>query len=157
MNQLNEKRLLIPWGLRVPIQKINFCSRVLRLSELPRYRKRPQTAICCSGGIKVSRDWFECVLVISFYVVKVFSESVTQSSSCFTNVYLFATSANYAVNDIAQLIGGVARKVISDLNGSLGSRHFLYLIQNNKLLESKNERNYLQWQTPSLLLLELDF
>ena len=28
-------------------------------------------------GIKVSRDWFECVLVISFYVAKVFSESVT--------------------------------------------------------------------------------
>ena len=65
-------------------------------------------------------DWFRCVLVISFYVAKVFSDSVTQSSSCFTNVKIFAISASYAVNDI----GGGARKVISDLNGSLGSRHF---------------------------------
>ena len=31
---LNGKRPLITWGLRVPICKINFCSRVLRLSEL---------------------------------------------------------------------------------------------------------------------------
>ena len=53
-------------------------------------------------------DWLRCVLVISFYVAKVFSDSVTQSSSCFTNVKLFAISASYAVNDI----GGGARKVI---------------------------------------------
>ena len=53
-------------------------------------------------------DWFRCVLVIYFYVAKVFSDSVTQSSSCFTNVKLFAISATYAVNDI----GGGARKVI---------------------------------------------
>ena len=51
-----------------------------------------------------------------------FSESVTWSSSCFTNVYLFAISASYAVDDID---GGV-REVISDLNGYIGSRHFLY-------------------------------
>ena len=44
---MNEKRSLIPWGLRVPIWKINFCSSVLRLSELPRCKERPQTAICC--------------------------------------------------------------------------------------------------------------
>ena len=44
---LNEKCLLIPWGLRVPIWKINFCPSVLQLSELPRYKERPQTAICC--------------------------------------------------------------------------------------------------------------
>ena len=36
--------------------------------------------------IKVSSEWFGCVLVISFHVAKVFSESVTESSSCFTNV-----------------------------------------------------------------------
>ena len=72
--------------------------------------------------IKVSSDWFGCVLVVSFYVSKVFSESVTWSSSCFTNVYLFAISASYAVDDID---GGV-REVISDLNGYIGSRHFLY-------------------------------
>ena len=46
VNELNEKRSLIPRGLRVPIWKINFCSRVLRLSELPRCRERLQTAIC---------------------------------------------------------------------------------------------------------------
>ena len=45
--QLNEMRSLIPWGLRVPIWKINFCSSVLRLSELPRCKERPQTDICC--------------------------------------------------------------------------------------------------------------
>ena len=32
-------------------------------------------------------------------------------------------SASYAANDI----GGVARKVIGDFNGSLRSRHFLYV------------------------------
>ena len=53
-------------------------------------------------------DWFRCVLVISLYVAEVFSDSVTLSSSSFTNVKLFAISASYAVNDI----GGGARKVI---------------------------------------------
>jgi len=47
INWLNEKRSLIPWGLRVPISKINFCSTVLRLSVLPWCRERAQTAICC--------------------------------------------------------------------------------------------------------------
>ena len=35
-NKLNENRTLIP------------CSRVLRFSELPKCRERPQTAICSS-------------------------------------------------------------------------------------------------------------
>ena len=43
----NEKRSLIPGGLRVPIWKRNFCSSVLRLSDLPRCKERPQTAVCC--------------------------------------------------------------------------------------------------------------
>ena len=47
INLLNEKRSLIPWGLRVPIWKIIFCSRVLRLSVFPRCRERLQTAIYC--------------------------------------------------------------------------------------------------------------
>ena len=47
INQLNEKRSLILWGLRVPIWKINFSSRVLRLSVFPWCREMPQTAICC--------------------------------------------------------------------------------------------------------------
>ena len=40
-----KKRSLIPKGLRVPIGKINFCSMFLRLSVLPRWRERPQTAM----------------------------------------------------------------------------------------------------------------
>ena len=44
--------------------------------------------------------------------------SVTKSSSCFADVYLFAISASYAIDDV----GGGAREVISDLNGSLGQR-----------------------------------
>ena len=47
INQSNEKCSLIPWRLRVPIWKINFCSRVLRLSVLPWCRERPPTATCC--------------------------------------------------------------------------------------------------------------
>ena len=43
-NKWNEKRSLIPLELRVPNWEINFCSRVLRLSELPRFKERPQTA-----------------------------------------------------------------------------------------------------------------
>ena len=38
----------IPWGLRVPMWNIDFYSRVLRLSKLPRCKERPKTAICCS-------------------------------------------------------------------------------------------------------------
>ena len=46
-NKLVEWKALILWGLRVTIWKINFCSRVLRISVLPWCRERPQTAICC--------------------------------------------------------------------------------------------------------------
>ena len=63
--------------------------------------------------IKVATDWFGSVLVIPLYVAKVFSELVTWSSSCFTNVYLFAVGASYAIYDI----DADARKVISSLNG----------------------------------------
>ena len=52
---------------------------------------------------KMSSDWFWCVLVIPFYVAKMFSESVTKSSSCFANVYLFAISASYAIDDAIAL------------------------------------------------------
>ena len=45
--KLNEKRSLISLGLSVPIWKIIFCSRVLRLSVLPWWRETSQTAICC--------------------------------------------------------------------------------------------------------------
>ena len=69
--------------------------------------------------LRMVSDWFGCVLDISFYVAKVFSESVALSSSCFTNAQFFAISASYEVDDI----GGGAPEVISDLNGSLWCRH----------------------------------
>ena len=52
-----EKLSLIPWKLRVPIWKINYCSNVFRLSELPRSRERPQTTTCFEW--LVPSDWFE--------------------------------------------------------------------------------------------------
>ena len=52
------------------------------------------------AALKMSSDWFECVLVVFFYVGRVFSESVAKSSSCFTNVKLIAISASYPVNNI---------------------------------------------------------
>ena len=44
-NKFVKWKVLIPWGLRVPIWKRTFRSRVLRLSVLPWFRERPQTAI----------------------------------------------------------------------------------------------------------------
>ena len=40
INLLKEKRSLVPWGLRVPIWKMNFCSKLFVETEMP------QTAIC---------------------------------------------------------------------------------------------------------------
>ena len=80
------------------------------------------------------------VLVVYFYFGEVFSESVTWSSSCFTNVKLIAISASYPVNDI----GGGARKVTCDPNGSLGSRHFLYIMKKRTSLH--RERAHLKFQ-----------
>ena len=79
--------------------------------------------------IKVSSDCFGCVFVISFYVTKAFSESVTKKSSCFTNVQLFAMSASYAIGASRAIndIGGGTRELSSDLDGSLVFRHFLYV------------------------------
>ena len=42
------EKIILNMGLRLPIWKINFCSSVLQLSEMPRCKKRPQTAIFCS-------------------------------------------------------------------------------------------------------------
>ena len=52
------------------------------------------------GRIEVSGDRFRCVFVVFLYVGKVFSESVAWSSPCFADVYLFAKSASYTVDDI---------------------------------------------------------
>ena len=72
----------------------------------------------------MSSNWFSCVLVIPFHDAKVFSESVTNASSSFANVYLFAISAGYAVDDIS----GGAREVISNLTGSFGSGYFVNIV-----------------------------
>ena len=66
--------------------------------------------------IKVPRDRFRCVLVVFFYVTKLFSESVAKSSPCFANVLLFAKSASYAVDDICR--GTLEQKFIFQI-GSL--------------------------------------
>ena len=75
-------------GIKSADLKDNFCSRVLQLSELPRRRERPQTAMCYLewlGRLKGLATGLD-VSVISFYIGKVFSESDTYLSSCFTNV-----------------------------------------------------------------------
>ena len=103
----------VRWFSGEPIWKINFCSRVLQLSKLPKCMERPQSAICCLerlGRLKCLATGLNVSL--SFFVVS------------FTNLQLFAISTSYTENDI----GRGARKVISDLNGSLGSRRFLYVM-----------------------------
>ena len=45
-SELGNCSALMPLGLRVPVCKIDFCSTFLRLSVLPRWRERPQTAMC---------------------------------------------------------------------------------------------------------------
>ena len=88
---------MIPWGLRVPIWKINFCSSVLRLSELPRCKERPQTAICSlewlgrskclATGLDASCHFFlrrEGVLGIGHLVVFLFHQSITPGKTRLT-------------------------------------------------------------------------
>ena len=59
----------------------------------------------------------ESVLGIGHLVVFLFHQCIT-----------FKVIASYAVNDI----GGGARKVISELNRSLGSRHFFYFMNERR-------------------------
>ena len=76
INKLNEKRSLIPWRLRVPIWRINFCSRVLlRLSELPRCRGKAANCymlFIMTREIKCLATGLDVSLPFSFYVGKVF-------------------------------------------------------------------------------------
>ena len=64
------------------------------------------------------------VFVVFLYVTKVLSVSVAQLSPCFANVYFFAKSASYAVDDIGQGTG----EMISGLDVLLGSRYFVNLM-----------------------------
>ena len=65
----------------MPIWKMNFCSRFLRLSVVPRCRERPQIAMHVFFGvvreIKMASDWLRCIFVIFLNITKVFAESVT--------------------------------------------------------------------------------
>ena len=64
----------------MPIWKMNFCSRFLWLSVVPRCRERPQIAMCfleLGLEIKMMSDWLGCILVILLNIAKVFTESVT--------------------------------------------------------------------------------
>ena len=67
----------IPWGLRVPIWKINFCSGVLRLSVFPWCRERPQTDICCL-------EWFGRLKCLATGL-DAFSSSFSTSRRCSRN------------------------------------------------------------------------
>ena len=124
INYLNEKRSLIPWGLRVPIWKINFCSRVLRLSVHP-CRERPQTTICLCclewlGRLKCLATSLDAFLS-SFSTSRRCSRNLSPSRLPVSPMYNFMQSASYTVDDIGWGTG----KMISDLNGSLWSRQFL--------------------------------
>ena len=58
---------------------------------MPRCMERPRIAICCLEWLerlKLTSDWFGCVLFIPFYVAKVL-EFFTKSSSCFTCSYIY--------------------------------------------------------------------
>ena len=62
---VNEKRSLMPWGLRVPIWKMNLCSRFLRLSVVPWCRERPQIDMCSLewlGRLKCGATGFDASL-----------------------------------------------------------------------------------------------
>ena len=99
---------------------MDFCSRVLRLSEPPRCRERPQTAIFCL-------EWLGRLKFLATGQDESFSFHST-SRRCSRHrspmCDLFSISVSYAVDDT----GGGAREVVSDLNRSLGSKHFLYVM-----------------------------
>ena len=105
---------------------MNFCSSVFRLSELPICRERPQTRICFLewlGRLKCLVTGLDTSLSFPSTSWRC-SRNRSPSRFCFTNAYFFAINTSYAANDI----GGGAGKVIIDLNRSLGSGHFLYVV-----------------------------
>ena len=54
---MNERHSLMPWGLRMPIWKMNLCSRFLRLSVAPWCRERPQTDMCSLEWLGRLKCW----------------------------------------------------------------------------------------------------
>ena len=71
------------------------------------------------GEFKVSRDRFRRIFVFSLYVTNLFSES-SLSDLPVCQRKLFAKSASYAISHICWGTG----EMISDLDGSFGSRYF---------------------------------
>ena len=115
---------LVEWKLLVDIVGIKsaylkdklFFSRVLRLSEMPRCMKRPRIAICCLEWLerlKLTSDWFGCVLFIPFYVATVL-ELFTKSSSCFTCLYIYIFFFSFYLNEI------MSQSVVQSVNYSAG-------------------------------------
>ena len=96
-NKLVEwKAFLDTVRIRVPIWKINFCSRVLRLSVFIWCRERPQTAICCI-------EWFsrlKCLatgldaFLLSFSTLRRCSRNWSPSE--FLNDLLFNVQKQYS-------------------------------------------------------------
>ena len=115
---------LVEWKLLVDIVGIKsaylkdklFFSRVLRLSEMPRCMERPRIAIRCLewlGRLKLTSDWFGCVLFIPFYVATVL-ELFTKSSSCFTCLYIYIFFFSFYLNEI------MSQSVVQSVNYSAG-------------------------------------
>ena len=65
---------------------------------------------------KIKTGLDACVLFF-FYISKVFSKAVRQSSPCFAYVDLLTKRAGYAIDEIY----GDACKVVSDFSESIGS------------------------------------
>ena len=100
---------------------MNFCCGVWQLFELPRCKEGHQTALYCLelfGRSKCLVTGLDASLSFLFYVVKLFSES---SSFVFLSRRYTTFCNKSKLNDI----GGDTGEVISNLNGSLGSRYFL--------------------------------
>ena len=100
----------------MPIWKMNFCFMFLRLSALPRWRERPQTAMCFSewlGRLKCRVTGLEASL--SF---------ISTSLRCLRkqSPNLRPVSPMYIV---LQKIGRDAREMIGDGNSSLRSGDFV--------------------------------
>ena len=65
--------------------------------------------------IKMPSYWFGDVLAVVFHIQKMFAETISQPSSCFTDVKLVTGGAPYTIDDIA----GSAVEIIGDLGGVL--------------------------------------
>ena len=104
--------------------------------------------------IEIPGNWFGCVLVITFNVSLVFAETVSSSLYCFTNVYIFALTARYAIDNI---YGGVC-KTISDFNRSLGSCYFVRIVNERTSVASfARALNEINWGVKRFFLFHCHF